>query len=192
MAQDRLATVPPPPHGVLSRCGDGSHADQHGPKNPGGQKGRSSQHQPGFCGLRVVLVLAAWDSYRIPGALRRILPTRHAAYRSENVVLREMVEACVPPQGAKRGMVGGDAADGSKANIRLGQDRDKAESARCGGLVCAMARTWKTGEDTSITHLVPHLPHTSYPCTRVPRAQGRKGRRTLWTSSALSDFIWCI
>ena len=183
LAQDLLATLPPPPNGVLYLFGDGSHADKRGTKNPVGQKGRISQHHPWFFGLRFVLLMAAWDSYRIPVAFRIILPKRHAAYRSENVLFRAMVEAFVPPPWAKRVIVGGDAAYGSKANIRMGQDRDKADSARCWGFVFAIARTWKTVEDKSIKHLVTHMPHTYYQCTRVPRAQGRKGRRTFWTYS---------
>jgi hypothetical protein len=114
---------------------------------------------------------------------RIILPKRHAAYRSENVLFREMVEAFVPPPWAKLVIVGGDAAYGSKANIRMVQDRDKADSTRSGGFVFAIARTWKTVEDKAIKQLVTHMPHKYYQCTRVPRAHGRKGRRTFWTYS---------
>ena len=183
LAQDLLATLPPPPTGVLYLFGDGSHADKRGTKNPVGQKGRISQHHPWFFGLRFVLLMAAWDSYRLPVGFRIILPKRHAAYRSENVLFREMVEAFVPPQWATLVMVGGEAAYGSKANIRMVQDRDKADSARRWGFVFAIARTWKTVEDKSIKQLVTHMPHKYYQCTRVPRAPGRKGRRTFWTYS---------
>jgi len=183
LAQDLLTTLPAPANGVLYLFGDGSHADKRGTKNPVGQKGRISQHHPWFFGLRFVLLMAAWDSYRLPVGFRIILPKRHAAYRSENVLFREMVETFVPPQWAKLVMVGGDAAYGSKANIRMVQDRDKADSARRWGFVFAIARTWKTGEDKSIKQLVTHMPHKYYQCTRVPRAQGRQGRRTFWTYS---------
>jgi hypothetical protein len=182
LAQDLLATLPPPPNGVLSLFGDGSHADKRGTKNPVGQKGRISQHHPWFFGLRFVLVMAAWDSDRLPVGFRSILPTRHAAYRSEHVLFREMVEAFVPPQWAKLVMVGGDAAYGSTANIRMVQDRDKADSARSWGFVFAIARPWKTVEDKSIKQLVTPMPHKYDQCTRVPRAPRRKGRRTFWTS----------
>ena len=183
LAQDLLATLPPPPNGVLYLFGDGSHADKRGTKNPVGQKGRRSQHHPWFFGLRFVLWMAAWDSYRLPVGFRIILPKRHAAYRSENVLFRAMVETFVPPQWAKLVIVGGDAAYGSQANRRMVQDRDKADSARSWGFVFAIARTWKTGEDKSIKQLVTHMPHKYDQCTRVPRAQGRKGRRTFWTYS---------
>src|SRR2546428_357059 len=101
LAQDILATVPPPTNGVLYLFGDGSHADKRGLKNPVGQKGRISQHHPWFFGLRFVRVMAAWDGYRVPVGFRLILPKRHADYRSENALFREIVGAFVPPSWAK-------------------------------------------------------------------------------------------
>lgn len=181
LAQDLLTTLPAPANGILYLFGDGSHADKRGTKNPVAQKGRISQHHPWFFGLRFVLLRAAWEGYRVPAGFRLILPKRHAAYRSENALFREMVSEFVPPSWATLVMVGGDAAYGSKANMRMVQDRDKADTARRWGFVCASARTWKSVEGKSLKHLVTHVPHTYYQCTRVPRAQGRKGRRTFWT-----------
>src|ERR1043166_8543091 len=183
LAQDLMATLPAPANSILYLFGDGSHADKRGTKNPVAQKGRISKHHPWFFGLRFVLLMAAWDGYRIPVGCRLILPKRHTGYRSENALFRAMVGAFVPPSWAKLVIVGGDAAYGSQAHIRMVQDRDKADAARCWGFVFAIARTWKPGEGKSIKHLVTHMPHTYYQCTRVPRAQGRKGRRTFWTYS---------
>ena len=39
-----------------------------------------------------------------------MLPQRHAGYRRETALLREMVGAFVPPRGATLVIVGGDAA----------------------------------------------------------------------------------
>ena len=181
LAQDLLATLPPPTRGVLYLFGDGSHADKRGTKNPVVQKGRISQHHPWFVGLRFVLLMAGWDGYRMPVGFRLILPKRHADYRSENTLFREMVGACVPPSWAKLVSVGGDAAYGSKANRDMVKDRDTADTARRWGFVCAIARTWKTVEDQSLKNLVTHVPHTDDQGTRVPRAHGRKGRKTFWT-----------
>src|SRR5262245_9492360 len=61
LAQDLLATLPAPANGVLSLCGDGRPADKRGTNNPGAHKGRLSQPQPWFFGLRCVLLMAAWD-----------------------------------------------------------------------------------------------------------------------------------
>ena len=181
LAQDLLTTLPAPANGILYLFGDGSHADKRGTKNPMAQKGRISQHHPWFFGLRFVLLMAAWDGYRVPVGFRLILPKRHADYRSENALFREMVEVFVPPSWAKLVIVGGDAAYGSQANMRMVQDRDKADPARRWGFVFAIARTWKTAEDKTIKNLVTHVPHTYYQRTRVPREQARHSRKTFWT-----------
>jgi hypothetical protein len=110
LGQDLLTTLPPPTNGILYLFGDGSHADKRGTKNPVAQKGRISKHHPWFFGLRFVLLMAAWDGYRVPVGFRLILPKRHAAYRSENTLFRDMVGAFVPPSWAKLVIVGGDAA----------------------------------------------------------------------------------
>ena len=182
LAQDLLATLPAPANGILYLFGAGSHADTRGTKNPVVQQGRISKHNPWFFGLRFVLLMAAWDGYRVPVGFRLILPKRHTAYRSENALFREMVEAFVPPSWAKLVIVGGDAAYGSKANMRMVQDRAKADGARRWGFIFAIARTWKTVEDKSLKNLVTHVPHKYDQCTRVPR-EGRKGRKTFWTYS---------
>jgi Transposase DDE domain len=183
LAQDLVAALPPPPNGILHLFGDGSHADTRGTKNPVGQKGRISQHHPWFFGIRFVVLMAAWDGYRIPVSFRLILPKGHAEYRSENALFREMVGAFVPPRWATLVIVGGDAAYGSKANMAMVKARDKADTARRWGFVFAIARTWKTVEEKSIKELVTHVPYKYYQCTRVPREPGRKGRKTFWTSS---------
>ena len=154
LAQERLATLPPPAHGVRSLCGDGRHADKRGTKNPVVQQGRISQHHPWFLAVRFVRVMAAWDGDRVPGSFRLMLPKRHAAYRSDKAVFREMGEAFVPPRWAQLVSVGGDAAYGSQATMRRVQERDKADTARRWGLVVAIARTWKTADAKTINHLV--------------------------------------
>ena len=92
-----------------------------------------------------------------------------------------MVDACVPPSWARLVIVGGDAADGSKAKRRMVQDRDKADTVRRWGFVFAIARTWKTVEEKTLKNLVTHLPRMYYPRTQVPRETAGKGRRTFWT-----------
>ena len=104
----------------------------------------------------------------------------HAHYRSENALFRAMVEEFVPPCWAKLVMVGGDAAYGSKANMRMVQDRDKADAARWWGFVFAIARTWKTVEDKTVKNLVTHLPRKYYQRTRIPRESVGQGSKTFW------------
>jgi len=126
LAQDLVATLPAPAHGILSLFGDGSHADKRGTKHPVAPQGRISQHHPWFFGLRFVLLMAAWDGYRLPVGFRLMLPKRHAGYRSENALFRELVGAFVPPSWATLVIVGGDTAYGSKANMAMVKDRDGA------------------------------------------------------------------
>jgi hypothetical protein len=94
-----------------------------------------------------------------------------------------MVGAFVPPTWVTLVIVGGDVAYGSKANMDMVKNRDKADTARRWGFVFAIARTWKTIEEQSLKNLVTHVPHKYYQCTRVPRAYGRKGRKMFWTYS---------
>ena len=157
LAQDLLATLPAPANGILYLFGDGSRADKRGAHTCGAE--RAYQSAPS---------LVFWPALRVvdggvgrlsrAGKLSNRLPKRHAAYRSENVLFREMVEAFVPPSWAKLVIVGGDAAYGSKANMRMVQDRDKADTARRWGFIFAIARTWKTVEDEWIKNLVTHVP----------------------------------
>jgi hypothetical protein len=181
VAQDLLATLPPPTNGVLYLFGDGSHADKRGTKNPVAQKGRTSRHHPWFFGLRFVLLMAAWDGYRVPVGFRLILPKCHSNYCSENALFREMVGNFIPPHWAKLVVVGGDAAYGSRANMQMVQARDHADTVRRWAFVFAIARTWKTVDEKTIKNLVTHVPHTYYQRTRVPKEPAGRGRRTFWT-----------
>ena len=61
LAQALVATLPAPANGLLDLFGDGSHADTGGTKHPVAQPGRIRQQHPWGCGLRFVLLLAAWD-----------------------------------------------------------------------------------------------------------------------------------
>jgi len=181
MAQDLLTTLPPPTNRILYLIGDGSQADKRGVKNPVAQKGRKSKHHPWFFGIRFVLLIAAWDGYRIPVGFRILLPKRHGGYQNENALFRQMVDEFIPPSWATRVIVCGDAAYGSKANMKMVKERDKADPARRWGFVFAIARTWKTVDEKMIKNLVTHLPQKYYQRTRVPRENTRKGSKTFWT-----------
>ena len=182
LAQDLLATLPPPTNGVLYLFGDESCGQTRHEESRRAERAYQSASSLVFWrALR--LVDGGVDGYRMPVGFRLILPKRHADYRSENVLFREMVSEFVPLKWAKLIIVGGDAAYGSKANMDMVKARAKTDTARRWGFVFAIARTWKTVEEKSIKHLVTHVPHKYYQCTRVPRAHGRKGRKTFWTYS---------
>jgi hypothetical protein len=178
-----LQTVPPAKDGTLYLVGDGSVKPKRGTKNPLAQKGRKSEHQPWFFGIRFALLIATWDDYRLPVAFRLIRVKTHPAYQTENALFREMVRRFVPPPWATRVIVEGDAAYGSRDNMKMVMQRDADDPARRWGFVFAMARTWKTVEGKAVKDLVTHLPRTYYQRTLVPRLPGGGGRKTFWVYS---------
>ena len=178
-----LQTLPPPKDGTLYLVGDGSVKPKRGTQNPLAQKGRKSEHQPWFFGIRFALLIANWDVYRLPVAFRLIRPKNHREYQPENVLFREMVSHFRPPTWAKRILVEGDAAYGSQANMKMVQKRDADDPNRRWGFVFAIARTWKTVEGKALKDLVTHMPRTYYQRTRVPRLQEAHGSKTFWIFS---------
>ena len=181
--EEALQTLPPPKDGTLYLVGDGSVKPKRGTQNPLAQKGRKSEHQPWFFGIRFALLVATWDGYRLPVAFRLIRVKTHPEYRTENALFREMVSCFIPPPWAKRVIVEGDAAYGSYENMTMVLQRDTADPARRWGFVFAIARTWKTVEDKAIKDLVTHLPRKYYQRIRVPRLPGTAGCRTFWVYS---------
>jgi hypothetical protein len=123
------------------------------------QKGRKSEPPPWFFGIRVALLIAPWDVYRLPVACRLIRVKTHPEYQTENALLRELVGRCVPPSWATRVIVEGDAAYGSQDNRQMVMQGDADDPARRWGFVCAIARTWKTVAEQAIKDLVRHVPH---------------------------------
>ena len=181
--QEAFHTLPPPKDGTLYLGGDGSVKPKRGTQNPVAQKGRKSEHQPWFWGVRFALLIATWERYRFPVAFRLIRPKTHPAYCTENALFREMVKHFVPPGWAKRVSVVGDAAYGSQENMQMVRKRGADDPARRWGFVLAIARTWKTVEDKAIKVLVTHLPRTYYQRVRVPRLPGMQGCKTFWVYS---------
>ncbi len=181
--EEAMRTLPPPKDGTLYLAGDGSVKPKRGTQNPLAQKGRNSEHQPWFFGIRFALLIATWDVYRLPVAFRLIRRKTDPTYQTENALFREMVQRFVPPPWATRVVVTGDAAYGSQANMKMVIQRDAADAARRWGFVFAIARTWKTVEDKAIKDLVTHLPRKYYQRTLVPRLPSTRGRKTFWVYS---------
>jgi Transposase DDE domain len=180
---EALQTLPPPKDGTLSLVGDGSVKPKRGTQNPLTQKGRKSEHQPWFFGIRFALLIATWDVYRLPVAFRVIRRKTDPAYQTENALFREMVQRFVPPPWATRVIVEGDAAYGSQDNMKMVMQRGTDDPTRRWGFVFAIARTWKTVEDKAIKDLVTHLPRKYYQRTRVSRLPGAQGGKTFWVYS---------
>jgi hypothetical protein len=190
LANDVIATLPPPENGVLCEIGDSSHVLKRGGKAPTAQRSRKSKGHPWFFGIRFVRLIVAWDVYRIPVAFRLILPKTHPDYRTENARFRDMLQAFTPPAWATWIIVLGHAAYGSKANINLIKHLGKTDPCRHWAFVFAISRTWKTSEDKAIKDLVTHLPRHHYKRTWVPRITDVSQRKTYWTyckSLSLTD-----
>ncbi len=190
LANDVIASLPAPENGVLFEIGDSSHVPKCGSKTPTAQKSRQSKYHPWFFGIRFVLLIVAWDVYRIPVALRLILPKTHPDYRTENALFRDMLQAFTPPAWATWIIVLGDAAYGSKANLNLSKQLEKTDRLRHWAFVLAISRTWKTIEDKTVKDLVTHLPCHYYKRTWVPCITDVSQRKTYWTyckSVSLSD-----
>ncbi len=96
-----LAAFPPPADGVLYLVVDSTLKGKRTKKNPWVKKGRLNEHAPFTWGLHVVLLIAQWDSYRIPLDFRLVKPKKCKDYCSENTLFREMLEAFVPPPWCK-------------------------------------------------------------------------------------------
>jgi hypothetical protein len=181
--EEAVRTLPPPKDGTLYLAGDGSVKPKRGTQNPLAQKGRKSEHQPWFFGIRFALLIATWDVYRLPVAFRLIRRKTDPAYQTENALFREMVQRFVPPPWATRVVVTGDAAYGSQDNMKMVIQRDAADAMRRWGFVFAIARTWKTVEGKAIKDLVTHVPYKYYQRTLVPRLPGTRSRKTFWVYS---------
>jgi hypothetical protein len=179
-AHQVISVLPPPEDGVLTLTGDGSDKPKRGKKNPLAQKGRKSQHDPWFFGVRFALLMVSWDVFRLPVAFRLIRPKSHPKYQTENELFREMVRAFRPPTWAKVVIVEGDAAYGSQDNMKMVMERDAEDAERIWGFLFAIARTWKTVEGKAIKDLVTHLPRQYYRRTWVPRIPVANGRRSFW------------
>ena len=65
-AEEAIKSFPPPEDKVVYVVADGSKKDKRGKKNPAAQKGRTSQHEAYFFGIRFVVLMVQWDVYRIP------------------------------------------------------------------------------------------------------------------------------
>jgi len=186
-AEEAIKSLPVPENKVLYVIADGSKKDKRGQKNPAAQKGRLNEHHAWFFGIKFVVLMVAWDNYRIPVDFKMVLPKGHPDYQKENELFRHMLSHFQPPDWAKVVIVVGDAAFAAKDNMKLIQARDKADSQRRWGFVFAIARTWNMADGKSLRNLVKHTPHRGYRQTWIPRLPDHKGRKTFWIFEKLTS-----
>jgi len=186
-AEEAIKSLPTPENKVIYVIADGSKKDKRGQKNPAAQKGRMNEHHAWFFGIKFVVLMVAWDNYRIPVDFQMVLPKGHPDYKRENELFRHMLSHFQPPDWAKVVIVIGDAAFAAKDNMKLIQARDKADSQRRWGFVFAIARTWNMADGKSLRNLVKHTPHSCYRQTWIPRLPDHKGRKTFWIFEKLTS-----
>jgi hypothetical protein len=169
-----LVAFPPPDDGVLYLVVDSTLKGKRTKKNPLVKKGRLNEHAPFTIGLHLVLLIAQWGVYRIPLDFRLVKPKTHQEYRSEPMVVRDMLEALVLPSWCKCVIVVADAAYASRKNL-------KAIQARGWFFVIAFPRTWKLANGHYLWDIVTHLPIHHYHRVRVPPLVPTGRQRTFWT-----------
>lgn len=179
-AEEAIKCLPEPEDKVAYTIADGSKKDKRGDKNPAAQKGRMSEKKSWFFGIRFVVLMVAWDNYRIPVDFSIVLPKTHPNYKKENELFREMLSVFEPPAWAKTIIAIGDAAYASKANMKMIQKRDHSDLDRRWFFVFAIARTWNMENGKSLRNLVKHTPYGCYRRTWIPRLPGNNGRKTFW------------
>ncbi len=179
-ASEAIKQFPPPKDGVIFVIGDGSHKDKRAKKHPATQKGRQSKYVY-FFGIKFIVMMVSWETYRIPVDFELVLPKTHPGYQNENTRFRQMVKRFEPPDWAKQVIVLGDCAFASRENMRLIQQRDKKDKHRRWGFVFGIARTWKQNNSKSLKNLVTHLPRHLYQKTWIPWLAHAPRRKTFWT-----------
>lgn len=180
LAWEVLKSLPQPKMGVVYVVGDSSHKSKRGAKNPAVQKGRQNRDGIWFFGIRFVLLAVCWAGYRVPIAIRIILPKTDPDYKKENVLFREMVQNIVLPFWVKTIIVVGDAAYGSRDNMKAVIEKNKKDKDRDWFFVFAIARTWKSVDDKSIKNMVTHLPRRFYSRTWIPVLSNHSRRKSFW------------
>ena len=179
-AEEAIKSFPMPENKVVYAITDGSQKDKRGKKNPVAQKGRKSEKHSWFFGIRFVVLMLAWDVYRIPVDFYIVLPKEDPDYENENKLFRKMLERLEPPDWAEVVIVVGDTAFASIENMKLVKNIDKSDRRRGWGFVFAIARTWKMNDDKSLKKSGHTYPLSCYWRIWIPRLVVGQRRKTFW------------
>jgi hypothetical protein len=168
MATATLRALPPPADGVLSLIGDSTLKDKRGRKHPLGHTTRHSEHAPYPFGFEMVLLIASWGRFRVPVALALMDPQCRG---HQNILLRQMLQAFVPPAWARQVVVVADAGFAANATMRLITEQHYTYG-------FAMPRTRKFTNGKHLRDLVYHLPKSCDHRRASHKPAGR--RRDYW------------
>lgn len=171
-AEQALQAFPPPEDGILYLVSDSTLKGKRGSKHPVAQKTRLSQHHPYVFGFRIVILMAQWDTFRIPVAYALVRRKDDPDYQTENALFRQMRQDFRRPAWCQEIVVTADAAYASRANLTLIQELGY-------GYVLTLPRTWKFANGKTLKALVTHLPRWKYIQIRIPTVNCQR-RRTFW------------
>ncbi|MEW6737727.1 MAG: transposase, partial [Acidobacteriota bacterium] len=178
MVEVVLATLPPPRDGVLHLIGDTTIKTKRGAKHPLAHKTKMNNYQHYLFGFEMVLLIAAWDSYRIPIGCALIDPNRKG---HQNILFRKMLRKFKPPAWATTIIVEADAGFAAKQTFKLITRLNYY-------YVFAISRTRKFEDGKHVKDLVQHLPKHYYHRVASYKPTGR--RRDYWVyerRAALKD-----
>jgi hypothetical protein len=149
-ADQALQVFPPPEDGILDLVGDSTLKGKRGQKHPGAQKTRLSQYHPYVFGFRIVLLMAQWDTHRIPVDFALVRRADEPNYLPENALLRQMLHEFRRPAWCQEVVVTADGAYASRADLALIEELGYSE--------VALPRTWIFANGQALKALVTHLP----------------------------------
>lgn len=178
MSFEVLRDLPPPEDGILHLIPDSTLKGKRGKKHPLGRKARMNEYARFCYGFEMVLLIASWDHYRVPVAIRAIDPRRKG---QQNILTRKMLREFEVPGLARQVIVEADAGFAATKTINLIERKGW-------GYVFAMARTRKFTDGRHLKDLVNHLPKSFYRRMKTEKPDGR--RRDYWVyekSASLKD-----
>jgi hypothetical protein len=122
-ADRAVQAFPPPADGLLSLVGDSTLKGKRGSKHPVAQNTRLSQHHPSVFGCRLVLLMAPWETSRLPVDCALVRRTDDPDDQPETALVRQLLHAFRRPAWCQEGVVTADAAYASRANLVRIQER---------------------------------------------------------------------
>lgn len=170
-----LPSLPPPSDGILYLIGDATLKSKRGQKYPLCRKARMNQYSGYSFGFEMVLLVASWDKFRVPVAIKCVDPKRKG---QANILFRQMLGQFKPPVWAKKVVVLGDAGFAAKKSFEVIKRKKY-------GYVFAVSRTRKFADGKHLRDLVNHLPKKNY--RRIASYKPDGGRQDYWIYSRRAE-----
>jgi Transposase DDE domain len=125
---------------------------------------RQSESSPYTFGFGMVVLIASWDSFRVPVAIAPIDPKRKG---HQNILFRQMLKDFEPPAWVREIIVVADAGYAANVTLKLINDLHWT-------YVFAMPRTRKFTSGKYVRDMVQYLPKTCYRRRATFKPDGRR------------------